>query len=112
MNGQNQKIDDGDARLEIYEPSPYSLYSIEDVAKILNISRRQIAIYCKHGLVKPFVEPNNQLMLFDEESILILKRVEHLRAVRGFNLEAIKIIIDLLREVERLKRELRDLRMR
>jgi hypothetical protein len=35
-----------------------------------------------------------------------LRRIEYLRTAGGFNLVGMKLIIDLLREVERLREEL------
>ena len=49
-------------------------------------------------------------MAFTEEAIYTLRRIEHLRTVQGLDLAWIKVMFDLLDEVERLRAELRFLR--
>jgi DNA-binding transcriptional MerR regulator len=49
-------------------------------------------------------------MEFTEEAIYTLRRIEYLRTVHGFDLAWIRILFDLLDEVERLRAELRFLR--
>jgi hypothetical protein len=45
--------------------------------------------------------------VFDDESLRSLRRIEHLRATCAVNDAGLKLILDLLREVERLRRERR-----
>jgi hypothetical protein len=49
-------------------------------------------------------------MEFTEEAIYTMRRIEHLRTVHGFVLAWLKIMFDLLDEVEHLRAELRFLR--
>jgi hypothetical protein len=51
-------------------------------------------------------------MQFTEESIYIIRRIEYLRTVHGLDLPSLKILFDLLEEVERLRAEVRFLRGR
>jgi len=51
-------------------------------------------------------------MEFTEEAIYTVRRIEHLRTVRGKDLAWLNTMFDLLDEVERLRAELRFLRNR
>lgn len=97
---------------EVYDPSGKSFYSIEEASQIVNITRRTIAIYYKYGLISPHIDPENEIWMFDEEAILRLKRIERLRSAYNLNFQALKIIMELMSEVERLRKELRKLQMR
>lgn len=72
--------------------------------------RRLIAVYYKHGLVSPVVDPNSGGFYFNDEGIRTLRRIESLRTVFGLNLVGIKMILDLMKEVEHLRAEARFLR--
>lgn len=97
------------ANHEVYDPSGKSFYSIEEASQIVNVTRRTIAIYYKHGLISPYIDPENEIWWFDEEAILRLKRIEQLRSVYNLNLQTLKLIVQLMNEVERLRKELRKL---
>ena len=72
--------------------------------------RRLIAVYYKHGLVSPVVDPDCGGFYFNDEGIRALRRIEYLRTTCGLNLGGIKMILDLMNEVERLRTDLRFLR--
>ena len=55
---------------------------------------------------------NARTSYFNDEAIRILRRIEYLRTAYGLNLIGIKLIMDLLTEVERLREELRFRRRR
>ena len=96
--------------LELFQPEPGVLHSLDATARLAGIPRRSILIYCRAGLVRPVVQPPYGVMEFTEEAIYTLRRVEYLRTVHGLDLTWIKTIFNLLDEVERLRAELRFLR--
>jgi DNA-binding transcriptional MerR regulator len=93
-------------KLLIFEPDPEAVYSIEITERLTQIPRRTIAVYVKHRLVLPVVQPGGG-MFFDEESIRMLRRIEQLRTSYGVNLPGIKVIVRLLEELEQRQIELR-----
>jgi DNA-binding transcriptional MerR regulator len=93
-------------RLQIFEPDPQAVYSIEITERLTQIPRRTIAIYVRHHLISPVVEQGGG-MFFDEEAIRMLRRIEQLRTSYGVNLPGIKLIIRLLDELEQRQTELR-----
>jgi len=96
--------------LELFQPKPNVLYSLDATAHLAGIPRRSILVYCRAGLIRPVVQPPYGVMEFTEEAIYILRRIEHMRTVHGLDLAWIKTMFDLLDEVERLRAELRFLR--
>ncbi len=96
--------------LEVFEPRPNILYSLDATAVLAGVPRRSIVIYCRAGLVRPVVQPPYGVMEFTEEAIYTLRRIEHLRTVQGLDLAWIKVLFDLIDEVERLRAEVRFLR--
>ena len=98
--------------LDLYQPKPNVLYSLDVTAHLAGVPRRSILIYCRAGLVQPVVQPPYGVMEFTEESIYIVRKSEHLRTVHGLNLTWLKSMFELLDEVERLRSELRFLHRR
>jgi DNA-binding transcriptional MerR regulator len=96
--------------LEVYQPKPNVLYSLDATARLAGVPRRTILIYCRAGLVRPVVQPPYGVMEFTEEAIYTMRRIEYLRTVHGLDLAWIKILFDLLDEVESLRAEVRFLR--
>jgi hypothetical protein len=96
--------------LELFQPKPNILYSLDVAAHIAGVPRRSILVYCRAGLVKTVFQPPHGIMGFTEEAIHTVRRIEHIRSMHGPNLTLLKTIFGLLEEVERLNVELRFLR--
>jgi DNA-binding transcriptional MerR regulator len=93
--------------LQVNEPGPGVLYSLDAVVHLTGVSRRGILVYCKSGLVRPSGDPQQGEFSFDDEAIYRIRRVEHLRLVHGINLAGIRMIFDLMNELQRLENEMR-----
>lgn len=98
--------------LQLFEPDPDTVYPLEVAERLAHVPRRLIAVYCRHGLVSPVVDPTCGGFCFNEEGIRVLRRVEYLHSVCGINLVGVKMIIALMNEAERLRAEARFLRAR
>ncbi|MGA7826668.1 MAG: MerR family transcriptional regulator [Geobacteraceae bacterium] len=96
--------------LELFQPRPNILYSLDAAAHLAGVPRRSILIYCRAGLVRAVLQPPYGVMAFTEETIRTVRRIEHVRTVHGLDLTLLKTMFDLLEEVERLRSELRFLR--
>jgi len=92
--------------LQPFEPDASSVYPIETVATLVQMPRRHIVVYFKHGLVSPVIDPTCGGWWFDDEAIRALRRIEYLRADCGINLTGIKLIMDLTKELELLRQEI------
>jgi MerR family transcriptional regulator/heat shock protein HspR len=93
--------------LQLLEPDPDAVYTIEAVEHLVNVPRRMILLYYKHGLVSPVVDPACGGYYFNDEAIRALRRIDYLRNVCGINIEGIRMILELLHEVEQLRAEMR-----
>ena len=96
--------------LQVFEPTPEATYPIEAVAHLVSATRRTILIYCKHGLLNPVIDPIDNGYYFNDEGIRMLRRIESLRHLCGNNLSAVRLILELTEELERLQSEIRFLR--
>lgn len=92
--------------LQLFEPDARAVYTLEAAASLTQLPRRLIAVYFKHGLVSPVMDPACSGWYFNDEAIRILRRIEYLRTTCGLDMVGIKLVINLAREVERLREEL------
>lgn len=96
--------------LELYQPKPDMLYSLDVAAHIAGVPRRSILIYCRSGLVRSVSQPPYGVMAFTEEAIHTVRKIEQVRTMHRPDPALLKTMFDLLEEVERLRAELRFLR--
>jgi DNA-binding transcriptional MerR regulator len=93
--------------LELYQPKPNVLYSLDVAAHIAGVPRRSILIYCRAGLVQSVFQPPYGVMAFTEEAIHTVRRIEHVRTELGPDLALLKTLFELQEEVASLRAELR-----
>src|SRR5262245_21937067 len=58
--------------IQSFEPDPVAVYSIETAAQLAGVPKRNILIYCKHGLISPTVDPLLWGYWFNADSIRTL----------------------------------------
>jgi DNA-binding transcriptional MerR regulator len=90
-------------QLPLYEPDAEATYQLDLVAQLTGIASQTIVHYREHGLIQP-VDGSDS---FDDEAIHTLRRIEHLRTTCDANLAGLKLILNLMNQVEQLKSELR-----
>ena len=93
--------------LELFQPNPTVLYSLDATAHLAGVPRRSILIYYRAGLVRPVFQPPYGAMAFTEEAIYTLRRIEDVRSAHGIGVTWVKAMFALLDEVERLRAEVR-----
>ena len=93
--------------LELFQPSPDSLYSLDAIAHLADVPRRSILIFCRAGLLRPVFLPPYGVMAFAEEAIYTVRRIEDFRAAHGNGIAWLKTIFPLLDELESLRAEVR-----
>ncbi len=91
----------------LYEPDPDATYTLEMVATETGISIQVILQYQEHGLIAPVPTAPPGQAHYDDEALRTLQRIEHLRATCNPNLAGLKLMIELMDEVERLRADLR-----
>ena len=73
-------------------------YSLEILAEESGTSTQVIVQFQEHGILRP---------QYDEDTVRDLRRIEHLRETYELNLSGLKLLMQLLDEVEQLRQELR-----
>lgn len=107
MNG-GERVRSSSTEMQVIEPQPGIIYTLEAVVHLTGVSRHDILVYCRSGLVEPIDSEHG--LSFDEESIYNIRRIEELRSIHGINLNGVRMIFELLHEVRRLREEMRFLR--
>ena len=64
MNTVDDPISEPQSALQLFEPDPQTVYTIEATAHFVDMPRRTILVYCKLGLVSPVVDPGVRRILF------------------------------------------------
>ena len=95
--------------IQLFDPPADALYTIEAAARLADVPRRAILVYCKHRLLSPVINAVDRRYSFDRQAIRALRRIEVLRPICGDDLAGIKIILDLTDALERLQSEVRSL---
>jgi len=93
--------------IQLFDPPPDLIYTIEATAHFAGVPRRTILVYCKHRLLSPIKDAANGAYSFNWDDIRALRRIEALRLICGDDLAGIKIILDLTAALERLQSDLR-----
>lgn len=93
-----------------FEPHEHARYSLEMVARLAQVSRHRVAVYCRYGMVSPAADPTEQGWTFDASVIRTVRQLEDMRQVFGVNLMGARLFLRMMREIEELRRELRFVR--
>lgn len=81
-------------------------YTLKKVVQLTGVSRAVLVAYCESGVL-PLSPDDLSARIFDDELIRFIRRIEILRERHGINLIGIRMIHELMQEVERLRGELR-----
>ena len=82
-----------------------ALYSIDSAARLAGMPRHMVLVCCKNGLIAPRLDPEREGYWFDAAAVRLLRRIEYLRADCGVNFTGIRIIVELMREIEQRRSE-------
>ena len=81
-----------------------AVYHISIVAEMVETHPQTLRTYEKLGLVAPQRTRNN-VRLYSEEDVEIVRRIQHLTQDLGVNLAGVEVVFKLLREIEKLREE-------
>ena len=95
--------------LPIYGEETDACYSIEVIAELAGVKPQTVLHYQEQGFIRPSIRDDGDTGLFDAECLRQLRRIEHLRATCEMNDAGLKLILDLLHEVECLREERRQM---
>jgi DNA-binding transcriptional MerR regulator len=92
--------------IQLFEPRPGEIYTIETTAQLAEVPRRSILRYCKRRLVSSVVDPTRDGFYFDQRGIRRLRQIEAIRKDCNDPLSSIKVILDLMSEIKQLQRQI------
>jgi MerR family transcriptional regulator/heat shock protein HspR len=87
----------------LFEPEENATYQLEIVEKLTGVPSQTILHYLEIGLVRTSAAQGE----FDEETLRTLRLIEHLRETCEVNMSGLKLILELMNQVEALRAELR-----
>ena len=90
----------------LFEPDPLAVYPIEAAARMGQVPRRMVLVYCKYGLISPLADKQWGYW-FTADTIRTLRRIADLRTICGDDLAGIAMILELLDEVQALRAQIR-----
>jgi hypothetical protein len=94
-------------RLTVINPEAGKLYDVRAAAEYTAVDPDGIRTYCREGWVRAIEYKENGEPLLDEDGIYWLRRIRDLRAEMHLEGPVLRVVLDLMREVERLRQELR-----
>jgi DNA-binding transcriptional MerR regulator len=91
----------------LIEPAPSAAYTLDIIASACGMDSQTVIHYHEQGLIAPVAQDDSGAALYDDESLHRLRRIEHLRENYALESSALRLTLDLMDEVERLRAELR-----
>jgi len=91
----------------VYDAETDTRYTLEVIAEMTGLDARSIVHYQEQGFIRPAPDTAEDDAIFDAESLRQLRRIEHLRATCAVNDTGLKLILDLMHELECLRQERR-----
>jgi MerR family transcriptional regulator/heat shock protein HspR len=82
------------------------LYVISIAAKLVDMHPQTLRLYERVGLVQPARTENN-IRLYSDEDIERFRQIQRLTRV-GLNLAGVEMVLDLLKKMEGLRREMEE----
>lgn len=97
------------ARIDVIQ-APAAVYSLDAAAVLAGVHPEMLRYYCQIGLLGARRSGEEGEPTFDDDALYEVRRIEHFRRHHGVNRQALPLLCGLLREVERLRSEVRFLR--
>ena len=96
--------------LAVFNPTPGTFYPLEAAARLAQVSRHRLMVYCKRGFITPRAAGLDvSSWTFEAGAILTVRQLEFFRLHYGVNEEGMRVMLALVREVDDLTRELQRL---
>lgn len=97
------------ADLPDFDDESGTCYSLDVIAELAGVDTRTVLLYQKKGFLSPVSGDEERMATFDTEALRQLRRIEHLRNTCVMNETGLRLMLDLLREVEYLRQERREM---
>ena len=104
MNSSAQQPED---ELPVIEPKLDVTYTLDVVAQLTGVTSQTILLYHEQGLVPAVKTSAADEYYFDDDALRAIRRLEHLRTELELKEPALKLMVNLLAEIERLREAVR-----
>lgn len=88
-------------------PGHTPAYSLDLVASACGLDSATVLLYHEQGLITAADRDASGAPVFDDDCLHRLRRIEHLRETYALQTTALRLTLDLMDEVERLRAALR-----
>src|SRR4051812_45184341 len=95
----NERGDDS----PVIEPNLDAVYTLDVVAQLTGVSLQTVLFYHEQGLVPAVKVTAAEERYFDDDALRAIRRLEHLRTELELKEPALKLMVNLLAEIERLR---------
>ncbi|HKB91166.1 MAG TPA: chaperone modulator CbpM [Opitutaceae bacterium] len=89
--------------LQPFTPNTKAVYPLDIAAHLARMPRHRVLMCYKRGLISPRIDPTYGGYSFDVSTIRTLQHIEYLCTHLGVNFSGIRIILDLMKELEQLR---------
>ena len=95
-------------RLHIHSPTHEALYDLETLARLAGVHPTLVCRYIRLGLLDPAVGEGRgeDEWRFDDNTLHTLLKIQRLRSELGVNINGVAVVLELLRRIDDLQREL------
>lgn len=95
-------------RLHIHAPTHEALYDLETLARLARVHPALVSRYIRLGLLDPVAGEGHgeQEWRFDDSSLHTLRKIQRLRSELGVNINGVAVVLELLRQLNDLQRDL------
>jgi len=98
-------------RLEVSIDEEQGVFMISVAAELADMHPQTLRIYESRGLIEPKRSPKNT-RLYSQRDVELLRRIQRMTGEEGLNLAGVEAVLELERQLESLKSELRRTRAR
>lgn len=96
----------------VSESTAETLCEVKQAADESGLALDDVMRYCNAGLMQTFTVEKRETLYLDEDGLYRLRQIRHLLEVEQVNPEGVRIIVQLLRQLQAVDKELRFLRDR
>lgn len=99
------------SRVEISIDDERGVFMISVAAELAHMHPQTLRIYEARGLIRPKRSPKNT-RLYSQRDVELLRRIQRMTSEEGLNLAGVETVLALEQRVEKLRRELEQMRQR
>jgi DNA-binding transcriptional MerR regulator len=112
MKEEEAEWEEGLVLRTVSESTAETLCEVNQAADESGLALDDVMRYCHAGLMQTFTVEKRETLYLDEDGLYRLRQIRHLLEVEQVNPEGVRIIVQLLGQLQDVEKELRFLRDR